>query len=51
MIAFWDISPCSHVEVDVSEDVDDDLDHVDVVNPRLWTAATKGSVVHPPGDI
>jgi hypothetical protein len=28
-----------------------DDDHVDGVRPHLWTAATNGPIVHPPGDI
>jgi hypothetical protein len=30
---------------------DDDHHHVDGTRLRLWTAATNGPIVHPPGDI
>jgi hypothetical protein len=34
-----------------SLDTDWLIDHVDGVRLRLWTAATNGPIVHPPGDI
>jgi hypothetical protein len=33
------------------DDGGDDDDDVDRVGLRLWTAATNGSIINPPGDI